>query len=216
MAKAGRTQDVVISAPRMQTAEFGIRGTTPLVLHKFSKRKKDEIHAKHVAGSTGRKGTKKEARDFQREYEEAKFRCDGWLGINANAFREAMVTACGLCGFFKTTGKLTVFIEPDGFDVEAFVPLVKITKGEPQYFEAEVRNATGVMDLRARPLWAPGWEAKVRVRYDADQMTLNDVTNLLMRVGVQVGIGEGRPDSKKSCGQGWGLFELKGKPHGQE
>ena len=46
------------------------------------------------------------------------------------------------------------------------------------------------------------------IRWDADQFTLDDVTNLLSRVGLQVGIGEGRPDSKNSAGMGWGLFEI--------
>jgi len=36
------------------------------------------------------------------------------------------------------------------------------------------------------------------------------VTNLLSRVGMQVGIGEGRPFSKNSAGMGWGTFELEG------
>jgi hypothetical protein len=29
-----------------------------------------------------------------------------------------------------------------------------------------------------------------------------------MRVGIQVGICEGRPDSKNSAGMGWGTFKL--------
>jgi hypothetical protein len=29
--------------------------------------------------------------------------------------------------------------------------------------------------------------------------------------GMQVGIGEGQPDSKNSAGMGWGLFELATK-----
>ena len=90
-------------------------------------------------------------------------------------------------------------------------PLVEITKGEPQYFETYVRLATGVCDLRARPMWAPGWEAIVRVRFDADMFKLEDVANLIMRVGQQVGIGEGRPDSPNSTGQGFGLFDLVGQ-----
>jgi hypothetical protein len=60
-------------------------------------------------------------------------------------------------------------------------------------------------------MWRPGWEAKVRIRFDGDQFTLTDVTNLLMRVGLQVGIGEGRPDSKMSTGMGWGMFEVLGR-----
>ena len=71
-----------------------------------------------------------------------------------------------------------------------------------------VRNESGVCDLRPRPMWRKGWEAVVRVRFDGDQFTLIDVANLLLRAGMQVGIGEGRPDSRNSCGMGWGLFRL--------
>jgi hypothetical protein len=46
------------------------------------------------------------------------------------------------------------------------------------------------------------------VVYDADQFTLEDVSNLLARAGMQVGIGEGRPDSKMSAGMGWGTFRI--------
>jgi hypothetical protein len=48
----------------------------------------------------------------------------------------------------------------------------------------------------------------VRVQYDADQFTATDAANLMTRVGAQVGIGEGRPDSKMSAGMGWGTFKL--------
>ena len=32
--------------------------------------------------------------------------------------------------------------------------------------------------------------------------------NLIARVGMQVGVGEGRPDSKQSAGLGFGLFDV--------
>ena len=40
-------------------------------------------------------------------------------------------------------------------------------------------------------------------------ISLEDVVNLMVRVGLQVGIGEGRPSSKKSNGIGWGLFDVE-------
>jgi hypothetical protein len=43
-----------------------------------------------------------------------------------------------------------------------------------------------------------------------DQFTHQDVANLMTRVGLQVGLGEGRPDSKNSAGMGWGLFQIEG------
>jgi hypothetical protein len=57
-------------------------------------------------------------------------------------------------------------------------------------------------------MWEPGWEATVRIRFDADLFTITDVANLLRRAGLQVGVGEGRPDSKKSAGMGWGIFDI--------
>jgi hypothetical protein len=52
------------------------------------------------------------------------------------------------------------------------------------------------------------WSATLRVKFDADQFTVTDVVNLLSRAGGQVGIGEGRPDSKESAGMGWGTFRI--------
>ena len=119
-----------------------------------------------------------------------------------------MVAACRLVDFKMTDAKQCVYIECDGFDKDERIPLVRITKGKPEYFEQAVRNETGVADIRARPIWEEGWEAVVRVTYDADRFTLEDVSNLLMRAGSQVGIGEGRQASRKCVGLGWGAFEI--------
>jgi hypothetical protein len=51
--------------------------------------------------------------------------------------------------------------------------------------------------------------AVLNIRYDADQFSATDVMNLIARVGMQVGIGEGRPDSKQSAGMGFGTFEVE-------
>lgn len=109
-----------------------------------------------------------------------------------------------------TLAKLSVFVLADGYERDRFgvQPLVKITKGKPQRTDFAVRNATGVADIRPRPMWDEGWEAIVTIRFDADQFTVEDVTNLLARMGEQVGIGAGRPDSKDSAGMGWGTFKI--------
>jgi hypothetical protein len=117
-----------------------------------------------------------------------------------------MISACRLVGFKMTLAKLSVYIEADGFDRIDGTPLVRIT-GEPHYSEHPVRIKDTV-DLRARPMWDSGWSAKVRVTFDLEQFSLQDVGNLMMRVGRQVGIGEGRPDSRNSAGMGWGLFDI--------
>jgi len=207
----GGTQ-ITVTAPRFQTAVFRIRGTSPYVQNKFSEKAKQQMKGKQEAGQQGKKGRAKDPKDFQACYEAAKYKsADGWFGIPASTFRNAMISACKIVGFAMTRAKLSVFTEADGFDPNDGTPLVRIAKGEPHYAEHCVRNETGVCDIRPRPMWDAGWEADVRVRFDLDQFSLQDVTNLMVRVGMQVGIGEGRPDSKKSAGMGWGMFEVVGK-----
>lgn len=207
--KTVQQQQIVISAPNMQRARFTLEGTAPLVTARFSK--KAEIMKKQAEGKQQAKRAAREARDFDSEWLEAAYKdAAGWYGVNASAFRNASISACRLVGFKMTIAKLSIFVEADGFDANDFVPLVKITHGEPQGSFMQVRNATGVIDIRSRPLWQPGWQMQPVMRWDANQFTLQDVSNLLARVGLQVGIGEGRPDSRDSAGMGYGLFDILG------
>jgi len=209
-AKQKGVRNVQILPPNLRTAEFTIIGTAPYVQNKFSAKAREQMKAVQEAGSTARGKKKREPKDFAKCYEDAMHVSrEGWHGIPAPSFRNAMISACRIVGFTMTRAKLAVFVEANGFDSDDGTPLVKITKGKPDYFEMYVRNETGVVDIRPRPMWPEGWEAVVSVTFDADMFTFEDITNLLSRVGMQVGIGEGRPDSKKSCGMGWGTFRLK-------
>lgn len=206
----GRTAEtnvtVTIKPPNLQTISVRIAGKTPYMQHRFSK--KAEMMAKQKEGSTSRGKKVRTARDFDRDYEEAKHKSiDGWCGIPAPAIRAALISACRLVGFQMTKAKLSVFVEADGECEKDGTPLIRIT-GEPEQTTMPVRNETGVVDIRARPMWRK-WSADVRMTYDGDQFTVTDVVNLLMRAGLQVGIGEGRPDSKKSAGMGYGLFTVE-------
>lgn len=198
---------VVIEPPKFARATINIVGIAPYVQHKFSQKARTQIEAKQRAGSQANKNRKREARDFESDFEQAKHVSrEGWLGIPAPSFRNAMISACRIVGFKMTLAKLSIFIEADGFDRDDGTPLVKI-EGEPRIHEGLVRNETGVVDIRWRPMWEQ-WGAKVRVRWDASQFSAQDIVNLFSRAGLQVGIGEGRPDSPNSNGLGWGLFEV--------
>ena len=198
---------VSITAPKIETAEFHILGTAPYVQLRFSEKAMTMMRAKHEAGSQANKKKAKEARDFDEDFRQSLHVSDeGWNGIPASAFRNAMISACRLVGFKMTLAKLSVFVLPDGFDRVDGVPLIKI-EGDPEPHIMHTRNATGVCDLRVRAKYWP-WSAIIRVQYDADQFTPTDAANLRTRVGAQVGIGEGRPDSKQSGGMGWGTFRL--------
>lgn len=207
MAVGVDTQEVVISAPRFQEVAFRLVGTAPYVQARFSEKAKQKMRTAQEAGHQGRKGKAREPRDFDADYRAALHRDhDGRYGIPANAFRNAAISACRLVGYKMTLAKLSLFIEADGFDVEDGTPLVAL-EGDPEKAMHAMRNDNGGTDLRVRGMWRE-WAATVRVRYDADQFSLVDVANLMARVGMQVGIGEGRPDSRMSAGMGWGMFRI--------
>lgn len=209
--KKSASTAVTIKPPDIRTIQFDLLGTAPYVGNKFSTRAKDQIRKTQEAGSQAFIKRKREPKNFHRNYEEAKYTSSkGWNGISALAFKAAMISACRICGFKMTQAKLAIFVVPEDFDKEDGTPLVKII-GKPEMHVGSARNESGVVDLRARPMWRK-WGAKLTVRYDNDVLSISDVTNLLMRAGLQVGVGEGRPDSKKSLtGMGWGTFEIRGK-----
>ena len=198
----------IVEPANLVTTTVRIEGTAPLVQHRFWKKAALMID---MATEKTSKPTKKQrpVRDYDAEFLAAQHvSVAGWIGIPAPAFRSAMIDACRTVGLVMTTSKMAVFVQPDGFDAEDGTPLVRIIADPPERHEAAVRNADGSVDVRVRPIWRE-WAADVTVTFDADMISISSVVNLLDRAGQQVGVGEGRPFSKKSVGQGWGTFRVK-------
>jgi hypothetical protein len=209
-AGAPKGEVLTIKPANIKVVAVTIVGTTAYVQHKFSAKAQAQIVATQEAGQQAKKGKKREAKDFAAVYESAiHYSREGWIGIPASAFRAACIDVCRATGFQMTRAKMSIFCKADSIDRDDGTPLVKITKGTPERHMGHARNDNGSVDVRARPLWQAGWEAVVRLEYDADQFTANDVVNLLDRAGRQVGIGEGRAFSKNSAGCGWGAFQVK-------
>lgn len=213
---ASAEEAVTIKKLNLKEGIIWVKGNAPLVVHKFSHKAKMQIMAKQAAGSTAKSKKVREAKDFTEVFNGARhISTEGWDGFPASAFRKACISACRLVNFKMTLAKLSIFFEPDGWENEngGSLGLVRIIGGEPQQFEAEVRLSSGsaspTTDIAVRPMWRPGeWGFRLHVKYDADQFSASDIVNLIYRAGIQVGIGEGRPDSKSSAGMGWGTFEV--------
>lgn len=204
-------KSVQIKAPNFKVAIFNLKGTAPLVVNKFPQKAREMMRQKQEAGSQAKKGKTREPKDFELCFQQARhISREGWDGIPAAAFRKAMISVCRLVDFKMVLAKMAIFILPEGIDRDEGTALVKIIGGKPIKLEMPTRNETGVCDIRVRPQWLE-WGCVLQVRYDADLFTLEDVSNLLMRAGVQSGICEGRPFSKNSDGMGWGTFEIESK-----
>jgi len=205
--KKVQEQRLVIKPPRFNTLAIEIEGTAPYMQCRFSAKAIELMKEKMQAGGTARSKKERKARDFDEDYYYAQhISDDGWNGIPAAAFRNACIDACRMAGFKMTHAKMSVFVEADGYDQVEGAPLVQIN-GKMERTEGAVR-VQQTTDIRVRPMWRK-WGTTLRIRYDEDQFTAQDVVNLLARAGKQVGIGEGRPFSKSSNGMGYGLFKIK-------
>jgi hypothetical protein len=203
-------QDVTIKAPAFQTAVFKLEGTAPLVIHRFSAKTKMQMTEKMIAGKSASSKKNRDPKDLEETYNEARYISkEGWDGFNASAIRCACIDVCRLVNFKMTLAKMSIFCIADGWDAkEPQIPLVRII-GKSVMQEDIARVETGQPYVTIRAAYHD-WKANVKIRWDSDQFSLNDVTNLLMRVGIQCGIGEGRPFSKNSAGMGWGTFNIIG------
>lgn len=199
---------IVITPPKMMSAIVKVVGTSPYVSNKFSSFNRLAMMEKQMQGSQAGKGKKREPKDFERVFRSALHVSEeGWYGIPAAAFRNGMISACRLVGFKMTIGKLSLFCAHEGLDADDGTPLVKIIGKPPVRKDVPVRLADGSTDILARPFFM-SWSADLKLEWDEDQFSASDVANLLARVGLQVGVGAGRPDSRSSCGMGWGTFKV--------
>ena len=200
-------EKVEIPRPKFRVLELKLIGSAPFVMHKFSQKARNQIISTQKAGTQAKGKKIREPKNFDEVYAGAMHLTpEGWCGIPAGAFRNAMISACRTVGYKMTHAKLAAFVLADGYDSDDETPLIRIY-GDPQRHTTYARNDNGSVDIRVRPMWKK-WHCTVRIRYDSDMFSEADVINLMMRVGQQVGIGEGRPDSKNSAGMGWGLFDL--------
>jgi hypothetical protein len=207
--EAAAASQITIKRLNMQTIALRVVGAAPYMQLRFSEKARGAMRAKMAAGSTPKNPrANRAARDFDADYEAAMYVTEGGRrGIPASAFRNAAIDACRMAGFVMTKAKCSIFVLADDADIFDGTPLVFI-EGEPRPNEMTVRNETGVADIRVRARWET-WAASITIQFDADQFKAEDVANLIERAGIQVGIGEGRPFSKRSNGLGLGTFRIE-------
>ena len=209
---APKKEELRINPLRQAIMTIPVVGETPLKILRFSRKKQDQVAAAQAAGDQAKSKRNRAPKDFKQDFEDAKYLCTQkidkkavtWLGLNATGIRNGCIETCRVAGFVMTKMKMSVFCIADGYDDLDKTPLVRIY-GEPTMSVDPVRNANGVIDLRARVMFEE-WRLIVRLRFDEDQFSPSDLLNLMIRVGQQNGLGEGRPNSTNGNGTGNGLF----------
>jgi hypothetical protein len=213
-AATKETVQFTITAPNFKILQTTLVGTAPYISNSFAD-EADNMAADQALGEKAKTGrAKKPPKDFEKGFRNSLHRSkDGkWYGIPAMAFKQALVRACSVAGIEMTKAKMCLFVLADGSGDDG-AQLVRFTKGKPEMVKRPVRNANGGPDIRARGEFDAGWECVLRVKYDADLFSLENVANLINRAGISVGVGAGRPFSTMSCGIGCGTFEMRDAVH---
>jgi hypothetical protein len=208
------TQKITISEPNFQTVAFRIEGTAPLMIHHFGEKARKQMMDKQTAKEKVR--GPRQPKDYEAEFNSARYlSAKGWDGFYAGSIRNAMISAARYVdGLQMTKSKGLFFVQADGNDKTDGTPLVKIQGCKAIHDTRPARNDDKGADIRNRPRF-DNWYADIRIDFDADAMTAQDVGNLLHRAGAQVGIGDGRPGSPNSNGMGFGTFSVTGSKKGK-
>ena len=178
---------------------FGIKGTSALLMHKWSEKGKKMLRMT----ATERRKVPKTGRDSVTEAREGAHVCeDGRYGIPLNAIKSALINAAHKdIGLEKVRVRKSLFIlEHPGMPSR----LIPLECGESAIREDVVRVNGTQTDLRYRTEIPAGWKCQFSVEVDYDAVNENDLANLINRAGFGVGLLEWRPE----CSGEFGRFEI--------
>jgi hypothetical protein len=193
----------VLELPRLQveTIEVPIIGDSPLIVHAWSQKAKEQMAAKQQRkGAKGRDAkvpwddfcdalywlTEKPKKPSEADIEAALF------GFPAVGFKSAAVDAVtSVAGMTKVAARQAFHIVGE---------FVEISGPPPSMREDIARVGMGVADLRYRPEFNP-WGAILTVKVNTSAISPEQVISLFDLAGFAVGIGDWRPQRNGPFGR---------------
>ena len=181
-------QPIVIPGMNIKHAEIFLISDSPLISHKWSEKSKKEIRDKQQKKAK----TARDIRDPEAEFDDSLYHIEGGgYGFPAVAFKAAAVNACShVDGITKVHARGAFHI---------MCELVTIEGDKPIQREDMVRVGMGVADLRYRGEFKK-WHCKIPVRYNANVLSLEQITNIFDTAGFSTGVGEWRPQKNGDYG----------------
>lgn len=195
------------------SAEVGIRkidltlhgrNGSPLVIHSFSEKAKQEIRDKHA--KTAKKA--KEIRDTDIEFLAARYMDEiGRECAPITAIKKSIVTAATAFDDLTKVGlRQAIFVDSVINPGASLVP-IETYDGKPAVGvkrEDAVTIGMGKRGLAYRPEYKE-WQLRVSVEFNPRIVSEEQLLALVDQAGWGVGICEGRPE--RSSALGWGRFE---------
>jgi hypothetical protein len=176
---------------------------SPLVVHAFAEKAKEEIRAKQQK----RARQAKEARDPRAEFLAARYVDEqGRECIPITALKKAIVSAVTAFDDLKKVAiRQALFVYPTDDPSSMLVPIENYdgTPAAGRMREDAVTIGVNTRGLTYRPEY-PEWQIRVTVEYNPRLISEEQLLALVDQAGWGVGICEGRPE--KTSALGWGRF----------
>lgn len=182
------------------------RPGSPLVIHAFAEKAKQEIRDKQQK----RAKKAKEERRPELECEAAKyFDASGRECAPITAIKKAMITAAtSMDNITKVALRQAIFVSPTADRASMLVPIERHdgSNAVGQMREDAVTIGINTRGLSYRPEYQE-WRLRVTVEYNGRLVSQEQVIALAEQAGWGVGICEGRPE--RSSALGWGRFSVE-------
>lgn len=205
MKKKPETSEVKakrIGIPKIERASIlvNIKGTTPLLVSRFSERAIKEIEASQ--GGAGK--LKKAPRVPAQEFQDARYHMGGKDYFPSIGIKKAMVLAGQRFADEKGTELYGAFSIPTQF--------IEIINSKPngKNWPAMRTDIARLQGKTANPVYRPEywqWEMNVPLDININFLSLDQALNLLNLAGFSVGIGAWRVEKKGIFGQ-WEIVEV--------
>jgi len=185
--KKGNKTTITLPKMNIRMLVLTLVGDSALISHAWSERVKKAMLDKQL----GVPDVGREKKDPQRDYEESLYKLpNGKNGFPAVAFKSAAVNACRFVEGIKMTEARGAF--------HIVGDMVEIM-GEPSMREDMVKVGMGASDIRYRAEFKK-WKVKIRIRYNANAISQEQVVNLFNVSGFGIGVGDWRPERDGSFG----------------
>ncbi len=187
---------VSVKPINVQAIHFSIRGTSPIIQHKWSEKARKQIRDKKL----GKKTKDREVLDADAEYHAAMHMTDnGEYGIPIMAFKKSIINAAHKdLGVEKTLVRKSFFVPCSDSNM-----VVKMECDDPIMREDYVKVGMSGTDLRYRPEFR-NWRVAITAEIDGDMLQVEDIVALVNRAGFGVGLCEMRPEK----GGEYGRYEI--------
>lgn len=209
--KTTTTEAITIPAINIQFATVKVVGDSPLIMHAWSQKAKQQILDKQMKKATKGRESKNpvedyiesmywldgKPEDYTEEACEAAINAGARFGFPSTAFKASAVAAAYRSGAMKNmvTANGAFHIMGDMVEIN----------GTPVMREDMVRIAMGGTDIRYRGEFGE-WNATFTLRYNANVMSLEQILNAFNLGGFACGIGEYRPEK----GGQYGMYHVAG------